>query len=77
MNMMLRTAGIVGLLTTITTIISKLWGEAPSIIHFIAQNSPLFYAFAAGIAVGAFTRSLWVILSVIAVIFLVLKYVGF
>ena len=76
MNIMFRVAGIVALFTTIVTIISRLWGTAPSVIHFIAQNASFMYGVALGIGIGAFTRNLWIILLTIAAGFFLLKYVG-
>jgi hypothetical protein len=76
MNIMFRMAGIVALFTTIVTIISRIWGAAPSVIHFIAQNSPFFYGVALGIGVAGLTRNLWLILIAIGAGFVLLKWVG-
>jgi len=76
MNIMFRVAGIVALFTTVVTIISRLWETAPSVIHFIAQNSPFFYGVALGIGVAGFTRNLWLVLIAIASGFILLKWVG-
>ena len=76
MNIMFRLAGVVALLTTIITIISKVWSAAPSVIHFVAQNTPFFYGVALGIGIAGFTRNLWLILIAIGAGFVLLKWVG-
>jgi hypothetical protein len=77
MNFMVKAGGGFAFAITIITIIAKLWTDAPSLVAFIAQNSGFFYGLAAGIAVAGLSKNIWLILIVIAAVFLLLRYVGF
>lgn len=77
MNFMFKVGGFFAFVITVITIIAKLWADAPGLIAFIAQNSSFFYGLAAGIVVAGLSRNIWLILIVIAAVFLLLRYVGF
>jgi uncharacterized membrane protein YoaK (UPF0700 family) len=61
---------------TVIKIIAVLWTGAPDLIKYVAAHSAFFYGVAAGVAISGTTKKLWLILPVVAAVYLLLSYVG-
>jgi len=75
-NPFTKIGGIWALIVTVFKLISRAWATAPGFITFIAANSPFFLGLAAGIAVAGWTRRFWVIIFVIALVYILLAWAG-